>query len=351
MQDPESVLRVFLASYRDIVSAPHLEGKLTALAEALVRARLFRRAAVQLYAECYGEKLFGVAGLTPEEASWIRSHDVLVEEEYRRVQQYAIQLEEVYFIPHDRLRMVLPNLDDVLLSDALAEAEPWQEGQWHPDDMVYMPLTSSAGQALGNITADGPFDHQVPTTATAALLAPFVAMAAATVEQELSRRRDYLTQCFNGQFFRDEVDRRLSTPGRRLGLVFLDMNGLKAVNDELGHEAGDRAIQETARALAEAVRQLTGPWMQDPVVCRLYGDEFGVLFQPGEGADPRTLGERLVQCWPAGVPRAAVGVAVREDGDDARTLVRRAERAMYEAKAVMHRAEASRATDWAEGRT
>jgi len=350
MQDPESVLRVFLASYRDIVSAPHLEGKLTALAGALVRAQLFRRAAVQVYAECYGEKLFGVAGLTPEEARWIRSHDVLVAEEYQRVQQYAIRLEEVYFIPHDRLRMVVPNLDDVLLPDTVAEAAPWEEGQWHPDDMVYMPLTSSDGQVLGNITADGPFDQKVPTTATAALLAPFVAMAAATVEQELGRRRDYLTQCFNGQFFRDEVERRLATPGRRLGLVFLDMNGLKAVNDELGHDAGDRAIQATARALTEAVRQQAGAGMRDPVVCRLYGDEFGVLFLPGEVDDPRQLAERLLQCWPPDVPRAAVGVAVSDPGDDARTLVRRAERAMYEAKAVMRRAEASRATDWAGGR-
>ncbi len=335
MRDAESVLMVFLSSYRDIVGADQLERKLSAIAGALVRARLFRRAAVQVYGSLYGEKLFGLAGLTPEEEEWIRTHDVLPEQEYARVQEHGIRIEEVYFVPHDRLRFVLPNVDDILLTDGALDPDDWQEGYWHPDDMMYMPLMASTGYPLGNITADAPFDNLVPDLATAALLAPFVAMAAGTIEQELNRRRDYLTQCFNGQFFRDEVSRRLGTRGRPLGLAFVDMNGLKAVNDRLGHEAGDRAIQATADALRTLVADLARTVFRDPVVCRLYGDEFGVLFHPESAVAPDDVARAMLAAWPPDVPAAAIGVAVRQPDDDPRSLVRRAEERMYAAKRAM----------------
>ncbi len=335
MANAEAVLRVFLTSYRDIVEADPLEKKLAAIAAVLVRAGLFQRAAVQVYASLYGEKLFGLAGLTPQEEEWIRTHDILPEEEYARVQQHGVRIEEVYFVPHEHLRSVLPNVDDVLLMDASRDPDDWQEGQWHPDDMLYMPLLASNGLALGNITADAPFDNRVPDEETAALLAPFVAMAACTIEQELNRRRDYLTQCFNGQFFRDEVSRRLSMRGRPLGLAFVDMNGLKAVNDDLGHEAGDRAIQATADALRALGAKLAGHLFYDPVVCRLYGDEFGLLFRPDAAVAPDEVAAAMLAHWPEDVPPAAVGVAGAEPEDDPRTLVRRAEERMYAAKRAM----------------
>jgi diguanylate cyclase (GGDEF)-like protein len=335
MRDAKSVLMAFFYSYRDIVSSGSLERKLTAIAEALVDAGLFRRAAVQLYTSRYGEKLFGFAGVTPAEAEWLRTHDILEEEEYRRVQQHGLQLEEVYFVPHDRLRLVLPNVDDLLLSDSSRAPSAWQEGHWHPDDMLYMPLIGSDGVPLGNITADDPFDDRVPDMEMAALLCPFVAMAAAVVEQELNRRRDFMTQCFNGQFFRDEVERRMQFPGRDVGLVFVDMNGLKAVNDRLGHAAGDRAIRETAAALTAVAQQLASSFIRDPVVCRLYGDEFAVLFQPLPSIAPTAVAEAFLSRWPERVPPAAVGVAVRRPDDDGQSLVRRAEAEMYRAKQRM----------------
>lgn len=335
MRDARTVLTVFLSSYRDIVGADQLEPKLAAIAGAIVRAGLYRRAAVQVYASLYGEKLFGLAGVTPDEEAWLRSHDVLPEEEYARVQEHGVRIEELYYVPHDRLRFVLPNIEDVLLPDSITPLERWEDGMWHPDDMLYMPLLASDGCALGNITADAPVDNRVPDEEIAALLAPFVAMAAATVEQELNRRRDFMTQCFNGQFFRDEVSRRLAAPGRRVGLVFVDMNGLKAVNDRLGHEAGDRAIQATADALRALVQALAGQVFDGPVVCRLYGDEFGVLFQPRLAVSPEAVGGAMLAAWPADVPAAAVGVAVRQPEDTPRTLVRRAEEHMYAAKRAM----------------
>lgn len=341
MRDPKSVLMAFFHSYRDIVSSGTLELKLTAIAEALVDAGLFRRAAVQLYTSRYGEKLFGLAGVTADEAEWIRAHDILEEEEYHRVQQHGVQLEEVYFVPHDRLRLVLPNVDELLLTDATRTASEWEEGQWHPDDMMYMPLIASDGLPLGNITADDPFDNRVPDLEMAALLCPFVATAAAVVEQELNRRRDFMTQCFNGQFFRDEVDRRIQVAGRGLGLVFVDMNGLKAVNDRLGHAEGDRAIRATAAALTAVAHDMATHFIRDPVVCRLYGDEFAVLFQPLPSIPPASVAEAFMSKWPEGVPPAAVGVAVRTDEDDGRALVRRAEAEMYRAKRRMHGGEDS----------
>jgi diguanylate cyclase (GGDEF)-like protein/PAS domain S-box-containing protein len=160
-------------------------------------------------------------------------------------------------------------------------------------------------------------------------------------ETDLQRlaRYDSLTGLPNRAFFLETVERTLSRAERRRGraaLVFVDLDGFKAVNDRLGHAAGDQVLQTTAERLRAGTRRAD-------LVARIGGDEFTVLVQDLARADDaalvaRGLLERLAR--PCSVQNheipmgASAGIAVYpEDGGDADTLLRHADLAMYRAKA------------------
>jgi diguanylate cyclase (GGDEF)-like protein len=102
----------------------------------------------------------------------------------------------------------------------------------------------------------------------------------------------------------DLVLRTARREGRSVVVLFADLDGLKAVNDTLGHGAGDALIREAARALQDAFREADA-------VARLGGDEFAVLLV---GADPSTA-ELMAQRARDALARtpASAGVAVAAD--------------------------------------
>jgi diguanylate cyclase (GGDEF)-like protein len=116
----------------------------------------------------------------------------------------------------------------------------------------------------------------------------------------------------------------------------IDLDGFKAVNDTLGHAAGDELLVVTAgrlRAVADAV--------PGALPTRLGGDEFAVLFTEGGRAAAVRTAERILAAVAAPVTlagravvvRASVGVAVGRDADaEARQLLREADIALYQAK-------------------
>lgn len=119
-------------------------------------------------------------------------------------------------------------------------------------------------------------------------------------------------------------------------LLFVDVDGLKMVNDSFGHEAGDAALIHVAELLTGGVRQ-------SDCVARFGGDEFGVLLervdmvQAGETADRLTdlIAGSNFSFESHAIPlSAAIGIAEVRPGDDADTVIARADRAMYEQKAA-----------------
>lgn len=142
--------------------------------------------------------------------------------------------------------------------------------------------------------------------------------------------------------------RRSERDGRAIGVVFVDVDDLKVVNDELGHRAGDDLLVELSVRLRSAVRT-------SDTVARIGGDEFVVLLDGVTDDDEAVrLGERIrsaVASRPmelAGRPvpvSASVGITVARPGDDAETLVDRADTAMYRAKRQRHHADAEAAAD------
>lgn len=125
--------------------------------------------------------------------------------------------------------------------------------------------------------------------------------------------------------------------GSRIALLLVDLDQFKEVNDALGHEYGDRLLAELARRLGSKLRHYD-------MIARLGGDEFAVLLT--DSADERRAVEvarRLISLCERPVKigefrfqvSASVGIAIApEHGIDAETLMRRADGAMYRAKAA-----------------
>ncbi|WP_143162587.1 GGDEF domain-containing protein [Couchioplanes caeruleus] len=126
---------------------------------------------------------------------------------------------------------------------------------------------------------------------------------------------------------------RLGTP---LAVLYIDLDGFKAVNDRLGHAAGDALLQLVAERLRGCVRSTD-------ILARLGGDEFAVIMEPIHDArDASVLADRVVQVIAEPFPldngtarvTASIGIATRTVGEgDGDALLRRADAAMYAAKA------------------
>src|SRR5262249_41105247 len=118
-------------------------------------------------------------------------------------------------------------------------------------------------------------------------------------------------------------------------LLYLDMDGLKPINDIHGHHAGDAALKEMAARLSSTCRQTD-------TVARVGGDEFGVILTPvAERAAAEQLRDRLalnlerpLQFGPLELPVAAsIGLAVfPDDATELEKLVLLADKSMYAAK-------------------
>ena len=150
---------------------------------------------------------------------------------------------------------------------------------------------------------------------------------------------DSLTQLPNRHWMNQqlpEIIKQATSSNKKFGVMFIDLDNFKNINDTLGHQAGDQCLMDIAQALRESIRK------QDHVI-RLGGDEFMVLLLSLE--DTNVVGEiashLLVSLRSAGVgsewtsmrTRASIGGAIfPDDATTAEALIQAADIAMYEAK-------------------
>lgn len=146
---------------------------------------------------------------------------------------------------------------------------------------------------------------------------------------------DHLTRLPNRQLFRDRATQLLQGTESQIGVMFLDLDSFKSINDTLGHDSGDLLLQKVAENLLHSVRPAD-------VVSRFGGDEFLMMF-PGishpdeitEVADAIML--RFQQPFLLGGQElfvtASAGIAMfPQDGANIETLIKNADIAMYHAK-------------------
>jgi diguanylate cyclase (GGDEF)-like protein/PAS domain S-box-containing protein len=158
-------------------------------------------------------------------------------------------------------------------------------------------------------------------------------------EEELiqTARYDTLTGLPNRSMFQDYFAKALSRAARgaqHLALLFLDLDGFKAVNDTHGHLAGDQLLQSVAQRLVKCVRA-------GDLVSRLGGDEFTIILEDSVPGQLTALAEKIIRVLEAPIHfggqtahiSASIGIALYpECGSDEHTLIQLADAAMYEVK-------------------
>jgi diguanylate cyclase (GGDEF)-like protein len=147
---------------------------------------------------------------------------------------------------------------------------------------------------------------------------------------------DELTGLANRRAFNESLRRELSRTGRGkapLSLLLFDVDGLKAINDNLGHRGGDAALQTVASCLRHGTRA-------GDFAARIGGDEFAVILPATEPEAAQVIGERIramvgrLGC--AGRPLGvSLGSAISRGGEpDATALISAADLALYRDKAA-----------------
>ena len=209
------------------------------------------------------------------------------------------------------------------------------------------PATSSDGRSMLGRRADGT-TFPVRLSVSRSEHAGEVSYTA-IVHDESDRHRveamlehqathDALTDLPNRVLFHDRLQNSLEHLRRRPGTIavlLVDLDRFKAINDTLGHAAGDHVLQETARRLRSAVRR-------SDTVARLGGDEFAILCDPIEdhnaaAATAARVLDSLARPFD-GIPVAlsptvSIGVrVVRDPQDQPHDIVREADAALYRAK-------------------
>jgi diguanylate cyclase (GGDEF)-like protein/PAS domain S-box-containing protein len=159
-----------------------------------------------------------------------------------------------------------------------------------------------------------------------------------SIQMAHSAEHDSLTGLPNRLLLNDRVTQAISFARRhmkQLAILFLDLDGFKHINDSLGHPVGDKLLQSVAKRLVDCGRA-------SDTVSRQGGDEFVVLLSEVEHAeDAAVAARRMLQAVaePHSVDQqelhvtTSIGVSVYpDDGEDAETLVKNADTAMYQAK-------------------
>ncbi len=171
-------------------------------------------------------------------------------------------------------------------------------------------------------------------------------------ELERVSERDTLTPLYNRRYFLSALHQRIARRqryGETMALIFVDVDGLKAINDRHGHGVGDFALMEIARRLSAGIRTTD-------LAARIGGDEFGVILDHIDEPTARRKAATLMADFAAHPAEyngltfpltASFGVAMLDPAMDEAAIIAAADRDMYAAKSG-HRAtpDAQPAVPW-----
>lgn len=158
-------------------------------------------------------------------------------------------------------------------------------------------------------------------------------------EKKAQEQIDYLsfhdpvTGLYNRQFFENEIKRIDKNANLPISIIYGDVNGLKLINDILGHEKGDELLRKSAQVLTRICRD-------DDIVARLGGDEFVIILKNTEAKDAKKIIERIkskiVKETISGIKGSiSLGFDTKTSPDEnIRDTLKTAEERMYRAKTL-----------------
>jgi diguanylate cyclase (GGDEF)-like protein/PAS domain S-box-containing protein len=299
--------------------------------------------------------------------------------------RYAIErkvLEEALFVEKERAQVTLNSIGDAVVSTDIAgnitflnlvaeKMTGWsrQEAAGRPLAEVFRILDAASRATISNplelaigqnrtvhlasncilIRRDGfefPIEDSVApiharegqATGAVIVFRDVSAAHAMVLQMAHSAQHDFLTGLPNRMLLSDRITQAIMLArryGRRVAILFLDLDGFKHINDSLGHPIGDKLLQSVGNRLVDCVRG-------SDTVSRQGGDEFVVLLSQVEHSEDAAVAARkmlqaVAVAHPIGLHdlhiTASIGVsAYPEDGMDAETLIKNADTAMYQAK-------------------
>ena len=206
---------------------------------------------------------------------------------------------------------------------------------------ISLPLLDEDGEPIGRLAVfwrgeprDASEEELAALEEIAARAGPAIENARRFKEARQLADLDALTGLHNRRYFHETLSRECARGhryNRELTIVVLDIDDFKAINDRIGHLAGDTVLATVAERLRTVVRSAD-------IACRVGGDEFAVILPESKLADAEKLYRRVqfaVGSRPIGAfdrIHLSGGIAELRPDDDATSLFERADEALYQAK-------------------
>ncbi len=258
---------------------------------------------------------------------------------YLSVMRDEFQISRSYFIPHDHAHYasVWYNQNESTYRPDLGERK---EGEWHPDDALFVPLYDSDGYLISVLSVDDPYDRRVPSLQSIQVLEIFANQAAIAIENANLYAKtheraitDGLTGLYNQSHFATLLEREVQMAhryGYPLSLLALDLDHFKSYNDVFGHLEGNVLLREFSQLLRSRVRD-------SDIVARNGGEEFAIVLPKTDERGAFQLADRLraaVATYPFRhrSVTVSIGVATLQPLMDTQVLHRLADEALYRAK-------------------
>ncbi len=251
------------------------------------------------------------------------------------------RLNACYFVSHTEGKL---SPYDILPSGVRESTQP---DDWHPEDLLLVPLRDQDNRLLGIISVDEPQDGKVPSSETLRALEILAnqtvyALESAQIHAQIKRQAvmDSLTGLYNHGYFQETFavrSKEYAAAAIPYSVLMLDLDDFKQINDTFGHLTGDAVLGSVAGLLSSSIRS-------EDVAARYGGEEFAIFLPHRTSEQARAVADRIrsrVESLPLPVEgqsapvqvTLSVGVAsFPDDGKDHHVILEKADAALYAAK-------------------